>query len=100
MAQKFAWERSGETLRLQGALEEETLGPLWESRHEATSGLRVIELNGLERVDTSGLALLVQLAALVKQQGATLRLEGASENLITLARLYNLPENLMPLAAS
>lgn len=100
MAQQFSWQRSGDVLRLQGVLEEETLAPLWEARHEATSGLRVIELNGLERVDTAGLALLIQLVALVKKQGVALRMEGGSENLMTLAKLYNLPENLMPLPAS
>ena len=100
MTQQISWERSGNTLRLQGVLEQDTLVPLWEARHEATTGMQVIALNGLERVDTAGLALLIQFAALAKQQGHALRLEGGSENLLTLAKLYNLPENLIPLPAS
>ena len=100
MTQEIRWEREGDTLHLRGILEQDTLLPLWEARHEAIAGLRSMELSRLQRVDTAGLALLIQFVALVKAQGQRLMLEGSSDNLLTLAKLYNLPENVMPLPAS
>ncbi|EOW6803580.1 lipid asymmetry maintenance protein MlaB [Cronobacter sp. JZ38] len=96
MSAELHWERHEAQLRLRGTLDRETLTPLWEQRHHATDGLQCIDLSGLMRVDTAGLALLVQLVALAQTRGCRVTLEGMSDNLTTLAKLYNLPESLLP----
>lgn len=96
MSASLRWSRQGETLELEGVLEEQTLRPLWNARVEASRGLQHIALQGLERVDTAGLALLVQLVALAAQGGQRVMMGGASPSLRTLARLYNLPPTAFP----
>ncbi|ALB53505.1 Uncharacterized protein YrbB [Cronobacter universalis NCTC 9529] len=96
MSAELHWERQEAQLRLNGTLDRETLTPLWEQRQSITDGLQRIDLSGLARVDTAGLALLVHLVALTQAGGRGVALEGMSENLATLAKLYNLPENLLP----
>ena len=96
MAEELSWTRDGERLTLLGELDQDFLVPLWDARNEATQGVSVIDLNGLSRVDTAGLALLVHLVDLINSQGRKVRLEGVSEKVATLKRLYNLPEDMIP----
>ncbi|EOT1170464.1 lipid asymmetry maintenance protein MlaB [Cronobacter dublinensis] len=96
MSAELHWERQASQLRLRGTLDRETLMPLWEQRQSAPDGVQRIDLSGLTRVDTAGLALLVQLVALAQTGGRRVALDGMSENLTTLAKLYNLPESLLP----
>lgn len=96
MAEELSWTRDGEHLTLLGELDQDFLVPLWDARNEATQGVSVIDLNGLSRVDTAGLALLVHLVDLINSQGRKVRLEGVSEKVATLKRLYNLPEDMIP----
>ena len=96
MAEELSWTRDGERLTLLGELDQDFLVSLWDARNEATQGVSVIDLNGLSRVDTAGLALLVHLVDLIHSQGRKVRLEGVSEKVATLKRLYNLPEDMIP----
>lgn len=96
MAQHLSWTRDGERLALQGELDQDVLNPLWDARAEALQGVSVIDLTALTRVDTAGVALLVHFIALVKKQGRTVKLEGVSDNVLTLAQLYNLPADALP----
>ncbi|UAK21791.1 lipid asymmetry maintenance protein MlaB [Kluyvera sp. CRP] len=96
MAEELSWTRDGERLTLLGELDQDFLVPLWDARNEATQGVSVIDLNGLSRVDTAGLALLVHLVDLIHAKGRKVRLEGVSEKVATLKRLYNLPEGMIP----
>ena len=96
MAEQLSWTRDGECLMLRGELDQDFLVPLWDARNEATQGVSVIDLNGLSRVDTAGLALLVHLVDLIRSQGRKVSLEGVSEKVATLKRLYNLPEDMIP----
>ena len=59
-------------------------------------GVTLIDLSGVTRVDTAGVALLAHLIAVGKKQGATVTLHGASDNVVTLAQLYNLPQDVLP----
>ncbi len=68
----------------------------WDKRHEAMQGVTVIDLTDVTRVDTAGVALLAHLVAVGKKQGASVTLRGASENVVTLAQLYNLPQDVLP----
>ncbi|SQA99217.1 Probable phospholipid ABC transporter-binding protein mlaB [Cedecea neteri] len=72
------------------------LESLWQQREKVVEGINFFELSGLTRVDTAGLALLIHLTAIVTRQGRKVELKGASDNLRTLAQLYNLPEALLP----
>ncbi|WP_417643162.1 lipid asymmetry maintenance protein MlaB [Enterobacter kobei] len=96
MAQHLSWTRDGERLALQGELDQDVLNPLWDARAEVLQGVSVIDLTALTRVDTAGVALLVHFIALVKKQGRTVKLEGVSDNVLTLAQLYNLPADALP----
>ena len=96
MAEQLSWTRDGERLSLHGELDQDFLVPLWDARNDATQGVSVIDLSGLSRVDTAGLALLVHLVELIRSQGRTANLEGVSEKVATLKGLYNLPEDMIP----
>lgn len=96
MAEQLSWTRDGERLVLHGELDQDYLVSLWDARVDATQGVSVIDLSGLNRVDTAGLALLVHLVDLIHAQGRTASLEGMSEKVSTLKGLYNLPEDMIP----
>ena len=92
MSQQLSWARDGETLTLTGELDQDLLNPLWDARHNAMQGVTLIDLHGVMRVDTAGIALL----ATGKKQGSSVTLTGVSDNVVTLAQLYNLPEDVLP----
>lgn len=96
MTQQLGWSREGETLLLSGELDQDLLNPLWDARQQAMQGVTFIDLSTITRVDTAGVALLMHLVAEGKRQGQKVKLTGASENVFTLAKLYNLPADLLP----
>ncbi len=96
MEQPLSWSREGETLLLSGELDQDFLNPLWDARDQAMRGVSRIDLQGISRVDTAGIALLVHLIAEGRQQGQEVTLSGASDNVWTLAQLYNLPQDVLP----
>jgi len=96
MAVQLSWERQDERLALQGELDQDVLNTLWEARVEAMSGVTCIDLRGITRIDTAGVALLIHLIDLGKKQGHQVSLAGVSDNLKTLAELYNLPADVLP----
>lgn len=67
MQQQLSWSREGETLLLSGELDQDLLNPLWDARNEAMKGVTLIDLSGVSRVDTAGIALLVHLVAAGKK---------------------------------
>ncbi|TDT56598.1 phospholipid transport system transporter-binding protein [Enterobacter sp. AG5470] len=95
MTQWLSWSRDGERLALQGELDQDVLNPLWDARIEAMKGVTCIDLQGVTRVDTAGVALLVHLVEQGKKQGVSVTLDGVSENVVTLAALYNLPQDVL-----
>ncbi|ENA0611002.1 lipid asymmetry maintenance protein MlaB [Enterobacter bugandensis] len=96
MSQQLSWSREGETLALTGELDQDVLNPLWDARQSAMQGVTLIDLSGVTRVDTAGIALLVHLVATGKKQGAQVAFTGLSDNVVTLAQLYNLPQDVLP----
>lgn len=96
MAQTLDWMREDTRLILRGELENDNLLPLWEAREQASLGITSLDLRGLTRVDTAGLALIIHLYALATRQGAAVTIDGMSENLTALSQLYNLPDSLLP----
>ncbi|HBX06627.1 MAG TPA: phospholipid ABC transporter substrate-binding protein, partial [Leclercia adecarboxylata] len=63
MMSQLSWSREGETLLLTGELDQDYLNSLWDARHEAMQGVSCIDLGGISRVDTAGVARRVFLVA-------------------------------------
>lgn len=100
MAEQLCWKKDGSTLLFSGELDSETVQRLWKDRRQLMSDVHAIDLSDLSRVDTAGVALLIHLVALAKEQNGSVVLQGASDKLQTLVKLYNLPEGLLPAFAS
>lgn len=100
MSEQLKWKQDGTTLWLSGELDSETVQLLWKQRVQLMSGVQTLDLSDLSRVDTAGIALLIHFVALAKQQNSTVVLQGASDKLQTLVKLYNLPEGMLPAFAS
>jgi phospholipid transport system transporter-binding protein len=96
MTQSLAWTREGDKLLLVGELDQDVLNPLWDARVEAMKGVTCIDLSQVSRVDTGGLALLVHLIDQGKRKGNRVVLSGVNDKVYTLAKLYNLPDDVLP----
>ncbi|WP_367680348.1 lipid asymmetry maintenance protein MlaB [Candidatus Fukatsuia anoeciicola] len=92
MTIKLDWELQQNILLLRGNLNHKTLLPLWQQSHTLLVGINFIDVTQLQRVDSSGLALLVHLQQRSYQHGTTLTISGISEQLKTLIKLYNLQQ--------
>ncbi|MFJ3267856.1 lipid asymmetry maintenance protein MlaB [Serratia liquefaciens] len=95
MSAALCFESQQQTLILRGALDRETLLPLWEQRETLLADKTAIDVAQLQRVDSSGLALLVHLREQQRQHGVELKISGAGDRLKTLIALYNL-QAIMP----
>ncbi|WP_427167127.1 lipid asymmetry maintenance protein MlaB [Citrobacter koseri] len=96
MTQSLSWTHEGDTLALAGELDQDVLNPLWDARVDAMKGVTCIDLSQVSRVDSGGLALLVHLVDQAKRQGNSVSLQGVNEKVYTLAKLYNLPADVLP----
>ena len=104
MSESLSWMQTGDTLALSGELDQDVLLPLWEMREEhmesvisrLEKGITCIDLSRVSRVDTGGLALLLHLIDLAKKQGNNVTLQGVNDKVYTLAKLYNLPADVLP----
>lgn len=90
MAEALSWESQPPILTLRGELTRETLLPLWQQREALMVDKAIIDVAQLQRVDSSGLALLLHLREQQRQQGVELKISGVTERLQTLIALYNL----------
>lgn len=96
MSNGLHFESLQQCLILSGCLDRETLLPLWEQRDSLLNGVTRVDVAHLERVDSSGLALLVHLRDLAGKRGVELKISGITDRLRTLIELYNLQE-IIPL---
>ncbi|CAK9883697.1 MAG: putative phospholipid ABC transporter-binding protein MlaB [Candidatus Erwinia impunctatus] len=90
MDNTLQWRSEGQVLRLNGWLKENTLQELWQKRQQAMSEICVIDVSGVEHIDSAGLALLVHLSQIATHQETPCRLAGVSDKLRSLIMLYNL----------
>ncbi len=79
--------REGDRLRIAGTLDRASVTALWPGLERQAPGVAVLDLGGLARVDSAGLALLAELAA---RLGGTLRIEGDPPGLSDLRAAYRL----------
>ena len=99
MHESLRWQRDASTLSLYGELNRDTLLALWQQRDTLIDKAEIIDVSGLARVDSAGLALLVHLREEASQQGVTLTIEGITDRLSTLIALYNL-QDIIPAHSS
>jgi len=59
----LSWEHQPPRLILRGDLDRETLLPLWNQRRTLMNQVKTLDVAGLQRVDSAGLAMLVHLRA-------------------------------------
>ncbi len=94
MAESLSWQAEGDTLLLQGELDRDTLLSLWTQRDAVLPGIRFLDVSGLDRVDSAGVAMMLHICASRAKQGGTLVLTGVTEKLRTLITLYKLQDIL------
>lgn len=92
MSEALRWESQPPRLTLHGELDRETLVAFWDVRKTLMAGVTCLDVSGLARVDSSGLALLVHLREEASQQGTSLTIAGITDRLRTLIALYNLQD--------
>jgi phospholipid transport system transporter-binding protein len=83
----LSWQFEQSTLLLNGELSEATLLPLWQQKHSLCASVTRINLAGLTRVDSSGLALLINFHQAAEKP---IQLIGVGNQVNQLIDLYNL----------
>lgn len=92
MTEPLRWQLQADTLHLSGKLDRDTLLALWQQRESVMAKADIIDVSALDRIDSAGLALLVHLREIAREQGRTPRFNGINDKLRSLITLYNLQE--------
>mgnify|MGYP001161804422 FL=1 len=92
MSDLLHWQQQDRSLLLSGKLDHETLLPLWQQKEHVVRGVSEINVSGLKRVDSAGLALLVHLQNIASRSGQPVVFNGISDKLQSLITLYNLQQ--------
>jgi phospholipid transport system transporter-binding protein len=79
--------REGVTLAFAGALSRDAVAALWAQALAQVAGVTRFDLQGVERVDSAGLALLAELAA---RAGGDVTVDGTPAGLAELRAAYRL----------
>lgn len=89
-----AIRREGETLHVEGALLRADIARLWRNPPATFVGLRRIDLGGVDRIDSAGLAMLSLIAA--QNEGVAIDgvIDGTPEGLPELRAAYRLNDSL------
>jgi phospholipid transport system transporter-binding protein len=81
----ISWQQQGDVLYLKGVLDRDTLNQVWQQGSSLLDMISNIDVTELTRVDSAGLALLVNYCL-----NFNLQLIGINAQLRTLIQLYNL----------
>lgn len=95
MSESLSWMQTGDTLALSGELDQDVLLPLWEMREEAVKGITCIDLSRVSRVDT-GDWHCCSILSIWRKAGQQCDASGVNDKVYTLAKLYNLPADVLP----
>lgn len=90
MSQPLSWQCHSRTLFLQGQLDQQSLLPFWQQYPQLLKEVEVIDLTGLKRVDSAGLAMLLHVRDYAESQTSGVSFTGSSDKLDALLQLYNL----------
>ena len=95
MANDLALNRQGETVTVTGHLTRDQIRSIWPRVNEVVADARVLDIQNVVQVDSSGLAMLAaQLNARVTDGRLSLELRGSPPGFEALRAAYRLPENL------
>ena len=95
MASNAALRRDGDALVLTGALDRAAVIALWPQASAALAGIHRLDLRGVERVDSAGVAFLAELVARLRAATAAEPvLLGTPTGLSELASAYRLTPTL------
>lgn len=85
-------------LAVVGPLTFETVGNLWRDARGrvATGTVLIVDLDGVERADSAGLALLVECLRAARARGGDLRFLNVPAQLVAIARTSRLDRHLFP----
>lgn len=94
------WRVNDGVMALSGDLNRETLMPLWDARQTfIPPEVHTLDVAGLARVDSPGLAMLVYLLDATSTRKRAIVLVGLTEKLSSLMALYNLQQIIQPYLA-
>jgi phospholipid transport system transporter-binding protein len=82
--------RHDDTLVFSGTLDRAAVATLWPQLQKTVAGARRFDLNAVSRVDSAGLALLAELAAMA----GGVALQGTPDGLAELRAAYRLQDDL------
>jgi len=85
--------RDGAVLRLDGRLDRAAATALWPAALPLLDGAHALDLTGVQALDSAGLALLAELAARLRRNGAV-AVTGAPPGLAELCAAYRLDPDL------
>lgn len=90
----LALRRDAAVLHLSGTLDRAAASTAWPALLPLLDGTRVLDLSAVKRLDSAGLALLAEIAARLRAQGAAPRIEGTPAGLAELRAAYRLDADL------
>jgi len=82
--------RDGPALRLSGPLDRDAVTSAWPALLPLLDGARVLDLGGVTRLDSAGVALLAEAAAGIAARGVAPELTGVPAGLADLRAAYRL----------
>ena len=91
---RLSLHRDGQALRLSGPLDRDAVTTAWPDLLPRLDGARVLDLGGVTRLDSAGVALLVEAAARMTAGGVVPDMIGAPAALADLRAAYRLDSNL------
>lgn len=83
--------RQDDTLTFSGMLDRAAVAGLWTQLQKSVAGVRRFDLSAVDGVDSAGLALLAEIAALA---GGTVSVQGHPAGLDELRTAYRLQDDL------
>ncbi|MDX1705203.1 lipid asymmetry maintenance protein MlaB [Pseudidiomarina sp.] len=85
----ISWQTEADTLIFSGVLNRDTVPELWNARSDwlSTDETLTIDLSGLERVDSAGVAMLLQAKRQLLEQQRKLQLHSPSDQLRAIAEV-------------
>lgn len=89
MASNSSVQRNGEALVVTGVLDRAAVTVAWPQAIAQLDGIRTLDLSGVQRLDSAGVAMLAELAARVRSTG-TVTVVGEASGLDELRAAYRL----------
>lgn len=86
-------QRSGDTLVIAGVLDRAAVTAVWPQAMAQLDGARALDLSGVQRLDSAGVAMLAELAARLRQTGGC-TVMGKASGLDELRAAYRLSPTL------